>query len=116
MAPAEARDDGLLAVEVVWSPGPGEVRQAQLRLPAGSRVADALAACAVQDWPAGWQGEAVGVWGKRRPLDHPLDDGDRVECYRGLRVDPKEARRQRYRAQGERGRAPRRRVSGNPGP
>lgn len=103
-------------VEVVWSPGPGEVRRARVRLAPGATVADALAACVDQGWPAGWQGEAVGVWGKCRPGEHPLEDGDRVECYRALRVDPKEARRQRYRAQGERGRTPRRRVSGNPGP
>jgi putative ubiquitin-RnfH superfamily antitoxin RatB of RatAB toxin-antitoxin module len=31
-----------------------------------------------------------------RPLDTLLRDGDRVELYRPLRVDPKEARRLRY--------------------
>lgn len=39
----------------------------------------------------------VGVWGKRLPLDGPLHDGDRVEIYRPLIIDPKEARRQRAR-------------------
>jgi putative ubiquitin-RnfH superfamily antitoxin RatB of RatAB toxin-antitoxin module len=118
MVPAEPVSDAaaLWVVEVAWSPGPGEVRRGRVRLRPGATVADALAACADQGWPEGWQGVAVGVWGKCRPADHPLQDGDRVECYRALRVDPKEARRQRYRAQGERGRAPRRPVSGNPGP
>jgi putative ubiquitin-RnfH superfamily antitoxin RatB of RatAB toxin-antitoxin module len=34
-------------------------------------------------------------------LDHVLRDRDRIELYRGLKVDPKEARRLRYRAAGE---------------
>ena len=39
----------------------------------------------------------VGVWGKRLPLDGLIRDGDRVEIYRSLIIDPKEARRQRIR-------------------
>ncbi|MEO8102889.1 MAG: RnfH family protein [Betaproteobacteria bacterium] len=35
----------------------------------------------------------VGVWGKLRAPDHPLRDGDRVEIYRALQADPKDARR-----------------------
>ncbi len=69
-------------------------------LPAGSSVADALRA-------SGWL-EAhgldldtlrCGVWGRVQPLDHPLRDGDRIELYRPLTVDPKEARRLRYKKQ-----------------
>lgn len=37
----------------------------------------------------------VGVFGKLYPLDHVLSDGDRVEIYRPLLVDPKESRRRR---------------------
>ena len=40
---------------------------------------------------------AVGVWGKVRPPDHLLRDGDRVELYRALQADPKEARRAKAR-------------------
>ena len=47
---------------------------------------------------------AVGVWTKLRPLDTPLRANDRVEIYRSLQVDPKEARRQRYRKQPPRAR------------
>ena len=39
--------------------------------------------------------QPVGVYGRRVALDHLLADGDRVEIYRPLRVDPKEARRRR---------------------
>lgn len=39
--------------------------------------------------------ERVGVFGKIVPLDTPLRDGDRVEIYRPLVSDPKDARRER---------------------
>ena len=42
--------------------------------------------------------QKIGVFGKLRALDAPLAHCDRVEIYRPLLVDPKEARRQRYRA------------------
>lgn len=37
----------------------------------------------------------VGIFGKRVELDTPLRDGDRVEIYRPLVADPREARRRR---------------------
>ncbi|WP_426191334.1 RnfH family protein [Massilia sp. DWR3-1-1] len=37
----------------------------------------------------------VGVFGKKRPLESVLRDGDRVELYRPLLADPKESRRRR---------------------
>ena len=42
----------------------------------------------------------VGVWGRKASLNQPLRDHDRVEIYRPLRVDPKVARRERFRKQG----------------
>jgi uncharacterized protein len=42
----------------------------------------------------------VGVWGKKVSLSHKLQDHDRVEIYRPLRVDPKVARRERFQKQG----------------
>jgi hypothetical protein len=38
---------------------------------------------------------AVGVFGQRRTLVDALHDGDRVELYRPLTIDPKQARRVR---------------------
>lgn len=38
---------------------------------------------------------AVGIFGALCSLDRLLEDGDRVEIYRPLRVDPKLRRRQR---------------------
>ena len=43
-------------------------------------------------------GFAVGVWGKVRPDSHELRDGDRVEIYRALQADPKDARRAKVEA------------------
>ncbi len=37
----------------------------------------------------------VGIFGRLVRLDRPLEDGDRVEIYRPLIADPKEARRRR---------------------
>jgi len=40
-------------------------------------------------------GYAVGVFGAVQSLDYVLNAGDRVEIYRSLPIDPKEARRKR---------------------
>lgn len=37
----------------------------------------------------------VGLFSKIRQLDRVLQSGDRIEIYRALLIDPKEARRQR---------------------
>jgi hypothetical protein len=86
-----------LAVEVVFCPAPGQVDQVQLTLPPGSTVADALQASGVLQRHGLVIGELrVGVWCRAATLDHALRERDRVEVYRPLTVDPKEARRQRY--------------------
>lgn len=38
---------------------------------------------------------SVGIFSKKATLDTVLQDGDRVEVYRELTIDPKEARRLR---------------------
>lgn len=37
----------------------------------------------------------IGIFGKQCALDAPLRQGDRIEIYRPLMLDPKQARRQR---------------------
>jgi putative ubiquitin-RnfH superfamily antitoxin RatB of RatAB toxin-antitoxin module len=39
----------------------------------------------------------VGIFGESKTLDTPLQDGDRIEIYRKLIIDPKENRRLRAR-------------------
>ncbi|SEK30383.1 hypothetical protein SAMN05216359_101357 [Roseateles sp. YR242] len=100
-SPGQAPVESSLTVELLWSPMPGEWRQLKVELPQGSTVVEALRA---SHWFEEPQLPALktGIWGKLRPLDTPLRDGDRVEVYRPLTVDPKEARRQRYKATGQR--------------
>lgn len=90
-----------LRVVVTYAPVPRQVEQAGVDLPAGSLLLDALQASGLLQRFGLVADESLrcGVWGKLRALNHPLRDGDRVECYRPLLVDPKEARRQRYRRQ-----------------
>jgi putative ubiquitin-RnfH superfamily antitoxin RatB of RatAB toxin-antitoxin module len=97
MAPA---DELLLNIEVVYSPRAGAVECVALQLPAGSTLQQAIERSGlagrhpeITQWPA-------GIWGRVQPLDTPLRERDRVEVYRPLLVDPKEARRQRYKGQG----------------
>jgi putative ubiquitin-RnfH superfamily antitoxin RatB of RatAB toxin-antitoxin module len=98
---ADARS---LRVTVVHSPAPREVRQWEVLLADGATVLDALRASGVAEaFPALDLGAAaVGVWGRKARPDQLLADGDRVEIYRPLRVDPKVARRERFRTQGAR--------------
>lgn len=90
-----------LSVQVSYSPAPRQVDSVALKLPAGSTVADALRASGLLERHGLVLDAAlsVGVWMKAKPLETPLREADRVEIYRGLKVDPKEARRLRYRKQ-----------------
>lgn len=92
MEPAEA-----LRIEVVYCPRPGLNDLVSLQLPLGSTVADALGASGLlQRHALPLDGLRVGVWCKVKELGTLLRDRDRVEVYRALIVDPKEARRLRY--------------------
>jgi len=92
MDPAEP-----IRVDVVYSPQAGECDLVTLSLSPGSTLADALAASGLLErHPLPAEGLRLGVWSKLREPDTLLRNGDRVEVYRTLKVDPKEARRQRY--------------------
>lgn len=103
----------LLRVSVAFSPRAGEVDEVELLLPPGATVADALSASGMQArHPQHDLAQLpVGLWGAFCERSDVLRDRDRVELYRPLRVDPKEARRRRQSAQrqaakpGTRGRA-----------
>ncbi len=100
-----------MRVTVVCAPAPREVIEQRVELGAGATARDALAACTQlsgNDWPADVaQGMASGlwrasVWGRACSAMQPLEDGDRLEFCRPLRVDPKVARRERFARQGAR--------------
>ena len=78
-----------IRVEVVYAKG-RKADVVAVRLPAGATVRDAVAASGLAvDW------SAVGIFGRRVAAEAPVSDGDRVEIYRPLVNDPKEARRRR---------------------
>lgn len=101
-----------IAVEVVYAAAPHEVICRPLRLPAGATVTMALRASGLVDQLGAEQLAPLkaGIWGRVVAGSTVLSDGDRVELTRPLTVDPKEARRLRYRRDGVRRKAP---VSGN---
>lgn len=91
----------MMAITVAFSPRAGVVDEVALSLPEGATVAEALGASDMESRHPGlaWTELPVGVWSRPCARDAPLHDGDRVEVYRPLVVDPKEARRLRQRSQ-----------------
>ena len=93
MAHAETQ----LRIEVLYGDAPRSVWRWQGSLPAGATLAQALDASGLLAAHAiDLTTCALGIWGRKQPATQPLRDGDRVEVYRALKVDPKEARRLRY--------------------
>lgn len=88
-----------MRIGVVYSPRAGEVDESFVELADGSSVIDAIHASglATRHQDDDILKLSVGVWGRRCEPSQLLDVNDRVEVYRPLRVDPKEARRLRYR-------------------
>jgi putative ubiquitin-RnfH superfamily antitoxin RatB of RatAB toxin-antitoxin module len=85
-----------IVVEVCYAK-PDSVFRKSLRVPAGTEVRAAIEQSGVLqvapeiDLPT-WR---VGVYGKLKTLDAVLREHDRIEIYRPLIADPKEARRRR---------------------
>jgi putative ubiquitin-RnfH superfamily antitoxin RatB of RatAB toxin-antitoxin module len=86
----------LISVTVVYAL-PESATEIDVSLPEGSTVADALdrSGIAVGHPEANARQCPVGIFGKRVDRQTLVTDGDRVELYRPLIADPKEARRTR---------------------
>ncbi len=71
----------------------------QLEVDAGTTMAQAIAASGVLTrFPEiDLAHNKLGVFGKLKPADTVLRDGDRIEIYRPLQADPMESRRRRAR-------------------
>lgn len=96
-----------IRVTLVFSLQPRQIEQHELELPLGSTIADLLNNEALRTrMPASFsellQNCSAGVWGRKQALTTVLQNQDRVELYRALRVDPKVARRERFNKQGAR--------------
>jgi putative ubiquitin-RnfH superfamily antitoxin RatB of RatAB toxin-antitoxin module len=85
-----------ITIEVIYAL-PGRQVLRRVELPAGATLAAAIAASGLlQEFPEiDLARNQVGVYGKLAPPDFPLRDRDRIEIYRPLAADPKEARRAR---------------------
>jgi hypothetical protein len=82
-----------LRIEVVYATA---ARQdvVEVMLDEGATAIDALRASGLPESHPGIGKEGpLGIFGKRVKPDARLQDGDRVEVYRPLQLDPKEARR-----------------------
>jgi putative ubiquitin-RnfH superfamily antitoxin RatB of RatAB toxin-antitoxin module len=76
---------------------PDRVFLRELQLPEGSNVQDAIEASGFrQAWPeVPVNAGNLGIFARKADFATPLHEGDRVEIYRPLKMDPKEARRKR---------------------
>lgn len=88
--------EALIDVEVAYAT-PGQQVIVELKMPQGATIEQAIIASGLLKR---FQEIAVteikaGIFGDVRKLDQSLKQGDRVEIYRPLPHDPKEARRQR---------------------
>jgi len=87
--------ESTIEVEVVYAERDRQILRA-LRLPAGSTVAQAIAAARILEIVPDQQAVgATGIFGRLVHDGEVLSDGDRIELYRSLLLDPKEARRRR---------------------
>ena len=95
----------MIEVTLVYSPASRVVNEMVLHLPEGSQVFDAWLASA---WFPAMQAQGrqacpeSSIWGRKTTPTQTLREGDRLEAFRPLTVDPKEARRQRFVKQGSR--------------
>ena len=104
-------------IELAYASGPRTVHTLALDVPETCTVDQALAASGwLRDFPELATAPA-GIWNLKAARDAVLREGDRVEFYRALRVDPKVARRERFEGQGSRGTGlfSRRRPGAKPG-
>lgn len=94
-----------IAVEVAYAE-PARQFLRRIELPEGATVEAAIAASGIEhELALDAAALTAGIWSRPVARDTLLREGDRVELYRPLAIDPKDARRRRAtRASGGRGR------------
>jgi hypothetical protein len=92
-----------ITVKVVYALPDGAI-EIEVELPSGATVADAIARSRIAERhpEAALDRAPTGIFGKRAGRDATLQNGDRVELYRPLQVDPKAARSRRAGSRGTR--------------
>lgn len=96
MSTAPESGPGRIRVEVVYATRERQVLVA-LELEPGCTVEEAITRSGLtREFPEMQvDPDAIGIFSRKVPPDHVLSPGDRVEIYRPLVADPKEARRKR---------------------
>ena len=87
-----------ITVTVAYSAAARQMDVVELTLTTGATVATAISQSGlmVRHKDINLNVQKIGVWGHLCEAEQVLRDFDRVEIYRALLVDPKEARRLRY--------------------
>jgi putative ubiquitin-RnfH superfamily antitoxin RatB of RatAB toxin-antitoxin module len=102
-----------MRITLVFSPAATQVVETAVDLTEPANVEDALRASEwLSTWPqlhevmqpvrVGGGALTVSIWGRQVNGQTALRNGDRIEFCRPLRVDPKVARRERFKKQGAR--------------
>lgn len=90
----------MLQVEVAYA-RPDRQEIVTIDVPEGTTALEAVKMSGITDIFPEIDAEAIdmGVFGKviKKPADHPVREGARVELYRPLKIDPKQARLNRAR-------------------
>lgn len=88
--------------DIYYSPAERKIECESVDVPKGTSLGDLLS----KAMPArlaevmASQGLTTAVWGRAVGMDYVLQQGDRLELVRDLRVDPMTARRERFAKQG----------------
>ena len=91
-----------MQVTCLYSPGPRHILQVTLHLADGATVMDALQILQTHaQFDTLPEPQHVGIWGRKALPTATLKEGDRLEIYRPLLVDPQFARKQRFKRQGK---------------
>jgi uncharacterized protein len=96
MAPADVNE--MMTVTVAYSAAVRQLDVVELKLVQGATAASAIeqSGLLAKHIDIDLSLQKIGIWGHLCAPDQVLRDLDRVEIYRPLLVDPKEARRLRY--------------------
>jgi putative ubiquitin-RnfH superfamily antitoxin RatB of RatAB toxin-antitoxin module len=88
-----------IRVEVIYAASPARQTLIGLEVAAGTTVAQAVELSGIKAEHPDIEilNTRVGIFGRPVALNAVLEEGDRVEIYRPLHADPKEARRRKVR-------------------
>lgn len=94
-----------MKVSLVYSPAPRQVREWIMEVAPGTEASGLLDITRFFEAFTDLKSHSMrlGVWGQKVDASYVLQPDDRLEVYRHLQVDPKVARRQRFKQQGSKG-------------